>query len=441
MMASQPPRFGVRQPSCLLIARSSRCLGLTLGRRVHAPVKSRDIYAHMKKALADLMCKAFPELSQWRNPDGSIDFEVLKAIYGLAEAARMWFLFLTGLLRDLGFKPSEYDKALYIYTSDTIIMYILIYVDDLLIIGNSSDLWDKLLAHLKQHLKGLTIQMGPDIHFLKLLIEVQRQPPSRTVIYVSRIGYLQKLLEKHNVPRNYVTPCTLDVLEAKPCVSLPEYSLSSKIMEIRYLDDVRPDIKFTVSLLTMNMHKPTTEHDQLADRVLGYLKRTSDYRMRFSPENLQLHAYVDASYAIHPDCRSHQGAIIRLGSTSAPFHAKSSVIKNVVRSSTEAEIFAANDLVSDLLWAIDLMTELGFPQQTYEDNQAVVHLLTAPDFNFQTRSKHIRDRYSFLREQLESKTLTFIHVPSPAQQSDGLTKPLVGNLFQRMVQWLMGFAP
>ena len=193
----------------------------------------------------------------------------------------------------------------------------------------------------------------------------------------------------------------------------------------------------------MNMHKPTTEHDHFTDRVLGYLKRTSDYRMRFSPENLQLHAYVDASYAIHPDCRSHQGAIIRLGSTSAPFYAKSSVIKNVVRSSTEAEIFAANDLVSDLLWAIDLMTELGFPQQTvpvYEDNQAVVHLLTAPDFNFQTRSKHIRVRYSFLREQLESKTLTFIHVPSPAQQSDGLTKPLIGNLFQRVVQWLMAIA-
>ena len=99
----------------------------------------------------------------------------------------------------------------------------------------------------------------------------------------------------------------------------------------------------------MRMHKPTEADDRLADHVLGYLRRTSDLRLRLSPEDLQLQAHVDASYAIHADCHSHHGAFIRLGSTSSPFHVKSSSIKTVVRSSTEAEIFAANDLASDLL--------------------------------------------------------------------------------------------
>ena len=231
------------------------------------------------------------------------------------------------------------------------------------------------------------------------------------------------------------------VLEVKPSAELPPYSLSSKIMELRYLDDVRPDIKFVISLLTMHMHKPTEAHDRLADRVLGYLRQTSDLRLCFSPEDLQLQAYVDASYAIHADCRSHHGAFIRLGSTSSPFHVKSSSIKTVVRSSTEAEIFAANDLASDLLWAIDLMTELGFPQQpvhVFEDNQAVIQLLASPDFNFQTRSKHIRVRYAFLRDQVDQRRFTFVQTPSSAQQADGLTKPLVGPAFHRLVQWLLG---
>ena len=141
------------------------------------------------------------------------------------------------------------------------------------------------------------------------------------------------------VTRNHYTPSAVDVLEPKPSSELPPYSLSSKIMELRHLDDVRPDTKYVISVLTMHMHKPTTVHDHLANRALGYLLQTSDLRLRFSPGDLQLQAYVDASYAIHADCRSHHGAFIRLGSTSSPFHVKSSASKTIVRSSTEAEIF------------------------------------------------------------------------------------------------------
>ena len=212
--------------------------------------------------------------------------------------------------------------------------------------------------------------MGPDVHFLRMLIEVRRSDKGPAVIYASRIGYLRKLIEKYKVTR------TLDALESKPSPTLPPYSLPAKMMELCYLDDVRADIKFVISFLTMRMHKPTEADDRLADHVLGYLRQTTDLRLRFSPEDLQLQAYVNASYAIHADCRSHHGAFIRLDSS--PFHVKSSSIKTVVRSSIEAEIFAANDLASDLLWAIDLMTELGYPQQpvhVFEVNQAVIQLL------------------------------------------------------------------
>ena len=52
---------------------------------------SREMYTQLS-SLADLICKTYPELNQCRNPDGSITFKVLKAIYGLAEAARQWYL-------------------------------------------------------------------------------------------------------------------------------------------------------------------------------------------------------------------------------------------------------------------------------------------------------------------------------------------------------------
>ena len=130
----------------------------------------------------------------------------------------------------------------------------------------------------------------------------------------------------------------------------------------------------------MHMHKPTEAHARLSDRVLGYIRHTSELRLRFAPETLQLQAYIDASYAIHAYCRSHHSAFIRLGSTPFPFHVKSSAIKSIVRSSTVRMI-----LPLTCFGQIDLMTELGFPSQpvhVFEDNQNVVELLASPDLHF-----------------------------------------------------------
>jgi hypothetical protein len=46
---------------------------------------------------------------------------------------------------------------------------------------------------------------------------------------------------------------------------------SGIIMEIRYLVDCRPDLHFTLNVLTKSMHKPTKRLEELAHRTLGYL--------------------------------------------------------------------------------------------------------------------------------------------------------------------------
>jgi hypothetical protein len=205
-------------------------------------------------------------------------------------------------------------------------------------------------------------------------------------------------------------------------------------MEIRYVDDVRPDIKFATSLLTMRMHKPTARVDELADFLLGYLLATKDHKLTFKPTSLQLEFWVDASYNIHPDARSHYGALSCVGPNNASFHAKSGVIKAVCRSSTEAELAANNEILSDALHYSDLMHEFGFKQDTHavhEDNQAMITLLNAPDLNYQTRSKHIRVRYAFAKQMVQAKRFSYVFVGSADQRADFLTKPLVGEAFRK----------
>ena len=154
-------------------------------------------------------------------------------------------------------------------------------------------------------------------------------------------------------------------------LSLPEHSITSPIMEVRYLDDVRPDIKFATSFLAMRMSKPTIALKKQADYLLNYLGSSNDLSIRIAPSNYQLHAYVDASYVIHPDSLPHYGLAICLGDTDYAFHSKFSSIKTVCRSSTEAEIHAANEACSDVLHVVDLLTENGHPQKPIVSTKAI----------------------------------------------------------------------
>jgi hypothetical protein len=126
------------------------------------------------------------------------------------------------------------------------------------------------------------------------------------------------------------------------------------------------------------------------------------------------------------------GITMQLGPRNAPFHNKSGVIKAVCRSSTEAEIAALNELISDVLHTRDLLRELGHPQPTtvvYEDNTAAIQLLEGPITNYQTRSKHIKVRYAFFKQQIELERVAFTHCPTDKMLADIHTKPLTGEKY------------
>ena len=94
-------------------------------------------------------------------------------------------------------------------------------------------------------------------------------------------------------------------------------------MELCYLDDVRM-VKLPVSLEMHVMH------------LLKYLEANKDLPLRIS--GIQVHADIDALYAIHTRIRPHFGIA---------FCAKSGTIRAVCPSSTEVELYAANEASSD----------------------------------------------------------------------------------------------
>lgn len=71
-----------------------------------------------------------------------------KSLYGLKQASRNWYQKFTTALLGLGFCSSKSDHSLFIYRKDGIFIASLIYVDDVIIMGNDS----KKIQEIKQSL-------------------------------------------------------------------------------------------------------------------------------------------------------------------------------------------------------------------------------------------------------------------------------------------------
>jgi histone deacetylase 1/2 len=68
-----------------------------------------------------------------------------KALYGLKQAPRAWFARLSTKLHDLGFIPSKADTSLFLYNKSVVTIYVLIYVDDIIITSSKEEAVSALL--------------------------------------------------------------------------------------------------------------------------------------------------------------------------------------------------------------------------------------------------------------------------------------------------------
>lgn len=105
-----------------------------------------------------------------------------KSLYGLRQAPRCWFAKLSASLKDFGFKQNYSDYSLFTLKKGSSIIYVLVYVDDLIIGGNDPTLISKFKAYLnrKFHMKDLGVLK----YFLG--IEVSR---NKDGIYLSQQKY------------------------------------------------------------------------------------------------------------------------------------------------------------------------------------------------------------------------------------------------------------
>ena len=71
-----------------------------------------------------------------------------KAIYGLKQAPRAWYSALKRAIMEFGFENSKADSSLFIYKTKSVTCYFLVFVDDLIIIGNDPSFVSSIIDQL-----------------------------------------------------------------------------------------------------------------------------------------------------------------------------------------------------------------------------------------------------------------------------------------------------
>ena len=234
-----------------------------------------------------------------------------------------------------GFLPSDHDPALFVHTSPRGRTLLLLYVDDMIIIGDDSDYIAFIKARLRDQFH--MTDLGPLRYFLGIEIS-----STSDGFYISQEKYIQDLLARAALgdERTVVTPMELNVqLRASDGDPLPNPTRYRHLVgSLVYLVVTRPDISYHVHILSQFVSAPTSVHYSHLLHVIRYLRGTISQRLFFPcSSSLELQAYSDATWASDPsDRRSLSAYCVFLGGSLIAW--KTNKQTAVSRSSTEAEL-------------------------------------------------------------------------------------------------------
>ena len=349
-----------------------------------------------------------------------------KSLYGLRQAPRAWHLRLKDELNTLGFRPSAVDPGLYVscgkYDHTT---YLMVYVDDILIMSKSLDTVNAVKAALQGSFDAH--DMGEAYHFLGMTIKRDR---ASNTIKLSQSRMTADLITKYGMPDSKARSVPISLATKLTQndgddLDTSVYTYSNLVGSLLYLSIcTRPDIAQAVGALSKYMSSPTTVHWQVAKGVLRYLAGTVGYSITYSGTSTTLLGYCDADYAGDLDTRrSTTGYVFIMNGGAVSWSSKKQ--PTVAVSTTEAEYMAAAYAVKEALWLRQLMFDLHLDPGTISiraDNQGAIKLLKNPIFSM--RSKHIDVVYHFARERVARKEVKFEYIRTDDMIADSLTKPV-----------------
>ncbi|GKC94251.1 retrotransposon protein, putative, ty1-copia subclass, partial [Tanacetum coccineum] len=291
-----------------------------------------------------------------------------RSIYGLKQALRQWNKLFDDEIKKFSFTQNHDEPCVYLKASGSNITFLILYVDDILIMGNNIP----MLKDVKSYLgRCFTIKdLGEAAYILGIKIYRDR---SRQLIILCQSAYIKKILKHYHMENSkrgmgsimYVVRCT------------------------------RPDVAFAQNITSRFQQNPGDLHWTTVKNILKYLRNTKDV------------------FLVYRGDLKRELRVLLIGRAT---------------SSAEAEYIAAFDASKEAVWVRKFISGLGVvptiekPINMYCDNTGAITITN--ESGITKGARHFRAKVHYLREVIEFGDIKLEKVHTDDNLADPFTKAL-----------------
>eukprot|EP00253_Pinus_taeda_P033307 PITA_33307 len=271
-----------------------------------------------------------------------------KSLYGLKQSPRMWYQKFDTFIRGLGFTRSKADHCVYFKLIGDRVIYLVLYVDDMLLVGNDKEIIQVLKTQLSskfdmKYLRAANYILGMEIKRVR----------EKMKLWLNQREYVETILQRFNMQ-------------------------DSKSVKIPIPVGVR---------LSVEQCPKTQEEEE-----------------DFPVFHIKCHWAGDLDQR-----RSISGYVFNLFGGAVSWMSKKQSV--VALSTTEAEYMAATHASKEAVWLQRLCSSMGLVQGAIRidcDSQSAIFLAKNPAYH--SKTKHIDVQYHFVRDMIEDKKVLLVKV-------------------------------
>ncbi|KAM1747093.1 hypothetical protein ACFX11_013661 [Malus domestica] len=357
-----------------------------------------------------------------------------RSIYGLKQASRSWNIRFDTEIKTFGFTQNEDDNCVYQKVVGNAVVFLVLYVDDILLFGNDTAILSSVKVWLSKtfHMEDL----GDASYVLGIKLYRDR---SRKLIGLSQSMYIDKVLSRFEMEQskkgflpvrhgNHLSK-SMEPKTPEEIVHMSRIPYASAIGSLMYaMICTRPDIAYAVSITSRYQSNPGLEHWAAVKTVLKYLRRTKDMFLVYGgAAELRVEGYTDADFQSDVDDRSsNSGYVFTLNGGAVSWKSKKQSV--IADSTTEAEYVATAEAGKEAFWMKKFITELGVvptitsPVTLYCDNNGAIAQAKEPRAH--QKNKHFDRRFNIIRRYAAEGKVNILKVASADNVADPLTKPM-----------------
>ena len=305
---------------------------------------------------------------------------LIKAIYGCVKSALLWYEMFATSLKDMGFVINPYDPCVANCMINGKQCTIAWYVDDNKISHEDPAVVTDIINKLESKFGKMTVTRGKEHVFLGMNVKYTDE---KTAV-ISMKNYLIEAIDESglDIKRTAATPATRELFEvdekSKVLSTSDAEVFHRTVAKLLYVAiRARAELLLPIGFfLCTRVSKSTTQDQMKLKRVLEYISGTVDLVHTIGADSLnKLRTWVDASYAVHPDMKSHTGGVMSMGR--GGLVQKSTKHKLNTKSSAEAELVGASDYLPNVLWIKMFLAAQGHTLEENffeQDNESAIKL-------------------------------------------------------------------